>query len=312
MGFETYRGRVTVLSMVLVMVAAFALPTVVPMETAEGAPNPIPILSLSLYPSSRTAFVTYNEGDTVSFDGNVTVDQMPYITSEVTLTAVVNTGWSVILSQSSFTFKNPGTQRFTVSVIVPAGVDGNVTGNLIVNGEAKVPLLAPVRAAASAVVQVNNNSPEPVWDVRILEPADGSTYTTDDVTISGTASYSAAPVTAVEVKVCTGPWTLATGTSEWTVDYDSGFLDDTVHTVRVRARAGEETSPITYMNITQDRSGGIVVPPTPPTTPEEQGLKDYMLPLGILMVIIGGAGAAYIYYRKRNRADIDYLSALTS
>ncbi len=125
-------------------------------EEAEAAPNPIPILSLSLFPSQLQAKVTQSQLGAVTFGGNATVEKMQGIERvTVTLTAVVNTGWPVVLSQQTIPFINPGTSRFQVTVIVPPATSSLLTGNVIVTGQAKAPALAPVVAAASAVVTVS-------------------------------------------------------------------------------------------------------------------------------------------------------------
>ncbi len=125
-------------------------------EEAEAAPNPIPILSLSLFPSQLQAKITQAQLGAVTFGGNATVEKMARVERvTVTLTAVVNTGWPVVISPSTMAFINPGTQRFQVTVIVPPSTSSLLTGNVIVTGNAKAPALAPVVAAASAVVTVS-------------------------------------------------------------------------------------------------------------------------------------------------------------
>jgi hypothetical protein len=122
---------------------------------AEAAPNPIPILSLSLFPSQLQAKVTQSQLGAVTFGGNATVEKMPNIQRvTVTLQAVVNTGWPVVISPQTIAYVDPRTERFTVSVIVPPATSSTLTGNVIVTGSAKAAGLAPVVASASAVVTV--------------------------------------------------------------------------------------------------------------------------------------------------------------
>jgi hypothetical protein len=124
-------------------------------EDVEAAPNPIPILSLSLFPSQLQAKVTQSQLGAVTFGGNATVEKMPNIQRvTVTLQAVVNTGWPVVISPQTIAFVNPRTERFTVSVIVPPATSSTLTGNVMVTGTAKAPGLAPVVASASAVVTI--------------------------------------------------------------------------------------------------------------------------------------------------------------
>jgi hypothetical protein len=125
-------------------------------EEVEAAPNPIPILSLSLFPSQLQAKVTQSQLGAVTFGGNATVEKIQGIERvTVTLTAVVNTGWPVVLSPQTIPYINPGTQRFQVTVIVPPSTSSLLTGNVIISGQAKAPGLSPVTAAASAVVTVS-------------------------------------------------------------------------------------------------------------------------------------------------------------
>ena len=125
-------------------------------EEAEAAPNPVPILSLSLFPSQLQARVTQSQLGAVTFGGNATVEKISYVERvTVTLTAVVNTGWPVVISPSTMAFVDPGTQGFQVTVIVPPSTSSLLTGNVIVTGSAKAPALSPVMAAASGVVTVS-------------------------------------------------------------------------------------------------------------------------------------------------------------
>lgn len=135
----------------------FMLNTPLPVvEEAEAAPNPIPILSLSLFPSQLQAKVTQSQLGAVTFGGNATVEKIQGIERvTVTLQAVVNTGWPVVLSPQTMPFINPTTQRFQVTVIVPPATSSLLTGNVIVTGSAKAPGLSPIVAAASAVVTVS-------------------------------------------------------------------------------------------------------------------------------------------------------------
>jgi hypothetical protein len=125
-------------------------------EEVEAAPNPIPILSLSLFPSQLQAKVTQSQLGAVTFGGNATVEKIQGLERViVTLTAVVSTGWPVVLSRQTIPYINPGTQQFQVTVIVPPATSSLLTGNVIISGMAKAPALSPIPAAASAVVTVS-------------------------------------------------------------------------------------------------------------------------------------------------------------
>jgi uncharacterized membrane protein len=61
----------------------------------------------------------------------------------------------VVLNPQTFEMTGPGTEQFQVTVIVPPATSAMLTGNVIVSGSCKAPGLAPVMAAASAVVTVS-------------------------------------------------------------------------------------------------------------------------------------------------------------
>jgi hypothetical protein len=150
--------RATVL-VAIFMVSVFfgmAMPNDPVAEEVEAAPNPIPILSLSLFPSQLQAKVTQSQLGAVTFGGNATVEKIQGIERvTVTLAAVVNTGWPVVISPQTIPFINPRTERFQVTVIVPPATSSLLTGNVIISGTAKAPGLAPIPASASAVVTVS-------------------------------------------------------------------------------------------------------------------------------------------------------------
>lgn len=311
MGFDTLRVFVKVISIMFLLLGSLAVTISGPSSEAEAAPNPIPIVSVSLYPSHQEAKVDRSEGDTVSFGGNCTVEQMQFITSTVTLTCVVDENWSIILSTETMTFTNPGTKRFTVYVSVPPGVPDGKRASVLVTASCKVPWLSPVVSSCSAAIEVENTSPTPTWDIKIHDPQPGEIYTTDDIMISGTVSYNLGNISAVEVKVCTGQWFVATGTSEWTIDYDCSFLDDGEHSIYVRARSGEDNvSPTTEIKVIQDRSADNTDPSDGQAVPddadqERMGHTTYLL-AGI--IIIGGLGIGYWYYNRRQRDELAYLT----
>ena len=193
MEFVESRVGAKVIAIAVLLLGSLAVPVVGLMGDAEAAPNPIPICSVRLYPSELRATVDHGTGDTVTFGGNCTVDQMNFITSTVTLAGVVDKGWAIQLSTTIMEFSGPGTKRFTVVVTVPAGVPDDETADVIVNAECKAPIIAPVSAATSAVITVKNTSPNPDWDIRILDPAPNEVYTTDGLTIMGSACSSPIP-----------------------------------------------------------------------------------------------------------------------
>lgn len=270
----------------------------------EAAPNPIPIVSVSLYPSQQRAEVTNEEGGVVHFGGNLTVDQMDWITTVVTLTASISEDWDLAISPESFTFQKSGTVKFTVSVGVPAGTNSTeLGGGLVVTASAKVPILAPIISTASAVVTVRNSSPVPVWDLRITSPLQGAVVGGDSVTVRGTVTFSGGTVNFVEARYCDGPWVTADGTTDWSVELDCSNFVDGPHTITTRAKAEGSTSKPVYVNVTQDSAAAAPASgnPSGPTGPGTAGdeASPYFMPLLLIVALVTCIGGAYLYIRRR-------------
>ncbi|UCC92445.1 MAG: hypothetical protein JSW25_07165, partial [Thermoplasmata archaeon] len=173
----------------------------------------------------------------------------------------------------------------------------------------QVSILTPTVATDTVDVTVDNNSPKPEWDIKILEPTNNEVYETDNLVISGTASFNLGNITSVEVKVCTGMWQVATGTTEWSIDYDCTFLDDGEHTVSVKARAGEgEVSPTETIVAIQDRSERLTPGPGPGTDPNQGGeetlWENQYVRMGIIIAVLVGLGfVVTLWYRNRRPAE---------
>ena len=285
-----------------------ATPFLVPLPT-EAAPNPIPAVSVSLYPSQQRAEVTNEKGQVVSFGGNLSVDQLDIITTDVTLTASIDTDWVIVISPQSFTFSQSGTAKFTVSVTVPAGTNSTETGDLIVTASAKVPILAPILSTASAVVMVRNSSPIPVWNLRITSPVEGAVVGGgNSVTVSGTVTFSGGAVNFVEARYCDGPWVTAHGTTEWSVELDCSNFVDGPHTITARAKAEGSTSKPMYVNVTQDKSAAAPASGNPlgtskPVTPEEEGWSEDFMTQLLIAVMVACILGAYLYLRHRRTSS---------
>lgn len=124
-------------------------------EEADASANPIPIVTILLNPSQMQAKVTDSQIGAVAFSGTAIVDKIPGIERLVlTLRAVVNTGWPVVISPMTIPYVNPGTQPFQVVVIVPPSTSSQLIGTVTVTGSAKVVGMAPIIANANGVVTV--------------------------------------------------------------------------------------------------------------------------------------------------------------
>jgi hypothetical protein len=282
-----------------------AMPILAPLP-AEAAPNPIPIVSVSLYPTQQRAEVTNEEADTVSFGGNLTVEQLDFITTDVTLTASISEDWEIVILPDSHTFQQSGTVRFTVTVRVPAGTNSTEEGDLVVTASAKVPILAPIRASASAVVTVRNSSPTPVWNLRITSPVQGAVVGGSSVTVRGTVTFTGGVVNMVEARYCDGPWVTAVGKLDWSVELDCSNFENGPHTITARAKAEGSTSKPVYLNITQDKSAapGVTGNPSGPSQPgtSEDETSPYFMPMLLIMVTIGAIVGAYLSVRRKRNS----------
>jgi len=160
-----------------------------PSEVVDGPDvGPIPVLTLSLTPRQLQAAVTESQLGAVTFGGTATVDQMRIMTSTVTLTAVVSTGWPVVLSPQTIEFTGPGEEPFQVTVIVPPATSALLTGAVRVDGACKAPGLAPVVAACSAVVTVATYYRGHITATDSNFQVDGGEKQTIELTVSNTGN----------------------------------------------------------------------------------------------------------------------------
>ena len=124
-------------------------------EETDASANPIPIVSLTLTPSQMQAKITDSQIGAVSFNGVAVVDKIPGIERLVlSLHAVVNTGWPVVISPMTMPFVNPGSRQFQVTVVVPPSTSSQIIGTVLVTGSAKATGLAPVISTVNGVVTV--------------------------------------------------------------------------------------------------------------------------------------------------------------
>ena len=308
MGTRGFHSRRT-WSRLLVVLLAVLVSTPMTMGQSDGedegadidrpkAPNPIPILSLSLFPTQLQAKVTQSQLGTVTFRGNATVEQMMFMDSTVTLQARVNAGWPVQINPTTIQFQGSGTESFTVTVIVPPGTSSLVTGNVIVTGSCKVSGLSPIVASCQGVVTVSQ-----YYKIRV-ESSD------PDATVSSgeTAEYELALFndgngqTTFRVTVMDTPKDIKIELSndEFTVQRE----EFSVVTVRVtpgsRAASGEHDIRIQIEDLEslQDDPKVIVfnVTAVVPSMADEVGY-----PVIIGLVVLGGTGVAVVVLWKKDK-----------
>jgi hypothetical protein len=291
------------------LIVALMVPSAGPVDVVEA--SLLVQVSVDLSTSSGTATVNNDQGEVIKFDGHVMVEQPSGVMQTTTMTVITSSDWEASISPEQFSGNNPTTVLISVAVWVPKGIVDGHKETVTVRASSQASILSPSVDSATYEITVKNTSPKPLWVVRILQPANNEVYTTDGLTVSGTASYNLGNITSVEVKVCTSTWQVATGTTNWSIDYDCKYLDDGDHTVYAKARAGEgEVSPTVTIVAVQDRSdadvdpgGGNVVPTD---KGEEQGsLNGYILAAGL---IIGGTGLAAWAYKRKPSDQLAYLT----
>jgi len=124
------------------------------------------------------------------------------------------------------------------------------------------------------------------WTLTIAFPLDG-TKVHGKVKLEGTASRMLSTVGQVEVRVDGGDWTIALGTTQWSMVWDSAKAKNGVHTFTVRAYDGTDYSPETSISLVVDNQPAVAGP----------------VPLwGILLVavaIVAAVAVAIIFSRRR-------------
>jgi hypothetical protein len=277
-------------------------------EEVDG--SPLVQLTVDITPGNQRAQVNRTLSDVISFDGVVTYETVSGVMQTTTLSGSTTNGWEVTVMPDQIISNGPGSTMFGITVAVPAGVADGQVETVTVRASCQMSVLTPTTATDTATITVENTTPDPEWMVMISTPRDGQVYETDYLRISGQAHYNLDDITSVEVKVCTGAWMVATGTTEWWIDYDCSLLDDGDHTVLVRARAGEEAvSPNVEITVTQDRPYLVDDPikgDDPTKSPEPEGSMTAYLIIGVLVVVAVAVG--YWVHRRRQMDTVDYIT----
>lgn len=125
-------------------------------------------------------------------------------------------------------------------------------------------LLVP--ATLPAVGAQDANQP-PTVDIQA--PTEGTTVN-GTTTVEGTASDADGNVSHVEVRVDDGAWTNATGTENWTYEWDTTQHEDGNHSVDARSYDGQNYSAIDTVNVTVENGDGGGSDGDPPTVAIDQ------------------------------------------
>jgi hypothetical protein len=147
MGLHMSRTNILRVTFFLVLVTLIALGLSSfdddqPEGSAAAANLPLHAMTVSLFPTEIDVKVTEDQLGAGSFGGNLTIEKQQGIERvQVTLTASCGRGWATVVSPQTLVFINPGTQRFTVTVIVP-----------------------PATPVSRAMVTVDAHAESPIWE----------------------------------------------------------------------------------------------------------------------------------------------------
>lgn len=149
------RGRSEARLVALILVIMLMLPACAPDilgPPVSAAPGISAIVDLD--PAQQEAEVTQSHMGEANFSGSVMVDQPAPLSSQVTISGSVTTGWPIEISPQSFQITGPTTVTFTVVVIVPPATNALLAGTMRVTASVKAPMMSPVEVETSAVVTV--------------------------------------------------------------------------------------------------------------------------------------------------------------
>lgn len=110
---------------------------------------------------------------------------------------------------------------------------------------------------------ISGNSPP---TCSITSPSNGATVS-GTITIQGTASDSDGTVQSVEVKIDSGTWQTATGTTSWNYSWDTTTVSDGSHTIYARSYDGTDYSTEASVTVTVSNGGSTNNPPNAPSNP---------------------------------------------
>jgi hypothetical protein len=137
------------------VVSILVLLILLPPVQAGPSEGPVPVVSVTLDPTWQVAEVTQSQSGEVTVQGTIDIDQPQIMMSNVTIKAVMNTGWPIEVEPTTTQVTGPAIVNFQVDVVVPAATSSLIVGNLIVTVSVKAPLLTAVHATATAVVSVS-------------------------------------------------------------------------------------------------------------------------------------------------------------
>ena len=151
-------------AILVLMPSAFFLPCVAtpPLDSGPTGPDRSlgpslgPSLSIEIFPTVVSADVSEDTAELVIFQGTVTVDMPRMVNGIVTLQPYLqDVSFSTSVNPNTMEFTGPGSDTFTLIVIVPAGARAYAPVNIIVTGSLNLPAMSPVVASASVQLTVD-------------------------------------------------------------------------------------------------------------------------------------------------------------
>jgi hypothetical protein len=126
---------------------------------AASATQPIvPVVTITLSPSSVDVSSPADQVVIVDFNGTVTVDKLPGVRIVVTLESSVDAGWPCAMSPTTMVFTSESPKSFTGNVSVPAGTP-NISAVLSVSGKGVGGGFQSQTATATAKIIVRGSAP---------------------------------------------------------------------------------------------------------------------------------------------------------
>jgi hypothetical protein len=115
--------------------AALFIVVVLLASVCQASGPVVPVLTLTIAPSTQEVNSTATDPVIVSFNGTASVDKLPVERCVVTLTSAVDVGWQASITPTQMVFTSSTPQQFTATVTVPQGT-ASIVGTLMVNGRA--------------------------------------------------------------------------------------------------------------------------------------------------------------------------------
>jgi hypothetical protein len=120
-----------------------------PMDEVEGAPNPIPLLTISMLEEVVEIPVHDAYPTIIVIGGQVTIEKGCMERVLLQLEATIDDCWPVTVEPRTMPFINPGSQRFILTIIVPPKSSVDVR-TLTVSGFSKAPGTGPITAVVES------------------------------------------------------------------------------------------------------------------------------------------------------------------